>query len=191
MSDYKVVASALGLKDDADEASILAALKTAGDEKTALAEKVAALEAAAVPEDKLAQLAADAAKGVAAAQRLHELERDTTITTAIEKGQFLPAQKDSLVALYDVSPEQFTALLAATPEKTFKPSGSSDDLRVGLEAVPAPVEIDGTQYAYDKDSAAIDIEAKRILAEQGKTKPSEAEYLQALSQAKNTLNVAA
>lgn len=101
----------LGVAEDADEATIMAALDEVLDEQTensaTLPEGMAAIEA-----DVLAQLRADAQAGREARQQQRTEARDRAITEAIDDGRITPARRDHWQSSWDADPEGTAQLLA-------------------------------------------------------------------------------
>lgn len=108
----------LGVAEDADEATILAALDEALDERaedpqgttpTAQVPEGMVLVDSAVLED----LKSGAAAGRTAAKQLADQARDQVIDAAITAGKTTPARREHWVKSYDADPEGTKALLAA------------------------------------------------------------------------------
>lgn len=124
----KVLATSLGLAEDADEATILAAI-TERDEKVTAAEKAATdaktdLDAAKAELETLKQTASEGDKAVAKlteqvatlAKEAHESKRDVILAEAIKGAKMLPAEREAMVELYDAAGhDKVVALLEARP----------------------------------------------------------------------------
>ncbi len=184
-------AVALGLSADADEAAILAAIQ----EQKQKADKATTIETRLGGDLDVEKLVASAAKGEQAAKELHDMRRDTLLSDAVRDGKILPVQKDHYAAMYDASPDAVAKLLDATPAKTFKPTGSGsgtdDGAGDGLTEIPASVrsrfaysDDDTSRVTLDEDSARLHVAAEKILADQGKRRYTEDEYLAAIDQAR-------
>ena len=190
--DLKAMAAKLGLPEDADEDTILAKLDEVNAEREELKAK-----AEAKPEDdeRLKTLAASAAKGEEAAKKLHEMSRDTLLAKAVEDGKILPVQKDAYAAMYDADPEKVTALLDATPAKSFTAKGGDGSTKtiVGGAQTSEDVPVNATEYR-DENGATIatvadgdwlHIRACEILKEAGKSDKDYAAYADAVAQAQD------
>jgi ATP-dependent protease ClpP protease subunit len=107
----------LGVAEDADEATIMAALDEALDERaepTATGSTTAAAAGATVVDQAvLEQLRADAQAGREARQQQLTAERDTAITAAITAGKTPPARRDHWAKAWDADPEGTRAVLDA------------------------------------------------------------------------------
>lgn len=129
----------LGLGDDADAATIVAAMQEALAEQAADAPAPAAPArpaVAALPDGVVAiessvldQLRADGAAGRAAHTRQATEDRDRAITAAIGEGRIPPARRAHWVAQWDADPEGAETTLAALEPGTIPVSeiGTSQD----------------------------------------------------------------
>jgi phage I-like protein len=179
--DLKAIAGALKLAEDADEATILAAIaKTTTPEPgtvTLTAKDVDTLKASA-------------AKGEQAAKDLHDMKRDTVIANAVRTGRLLPAQKEAFEALYNADPAGTVKLIETTPEKTFSEKGSGGKAVGDGDLEPKTVEVDGASYTVEPATLTLSAAAKAILAKEGKHTYTQDEYLRAVSQAKREQSAA-
>jgi phage I-like protein len=165
------VRKALGIAEDADDATTLAAIRelqetletTTGLSAETL-EKFQALAIRGVENDRrLAELERETA------QKLHVEQRDTLLAKAVEEGRILPVHKEYLAGLYDIDPAKCKAMVEASPKRAFREIGSSEP---GPEDRPQPRTITdrhGNIVAAVEDSDWLDRRAKQILAEKGKT----------------------
>lgn len=136
MADLATIAKSLGLAEDATPEVITAAV-AAKDEELAAAQ--AAKDEAErklqtrpdIADEQLKALIASAAKGEQAAKQLHDMQRDSLLDDAVRTGKILPVQKDGYAAMYDVDPENVTALIKATPERSFDAKGSGGSGQAG------------------------------------------------------------
>lgn len=114
----------LGLPENADEATILAALDDKLTAPTAPAEgettEPAEPETPALPEGivtideaTLTQLREQASEGVAARAQQRTESRDRTLDDAIKAGKFPPARRDHWAKLYDADPDGTKTTLAS------------------------------------------------------------------------------
>lgn len=185
----KLIAKALGLAEDADEATIASALES---------------RLSAGPD---ATLVADALAGRQANERLNEMERDTLIASAIEKGKVAPAEREALVDLWAKSPDGVKAYLAAKPERSLVPvatpgtiAGGESDRPLALAKPataggalygsnpPETLKQNGDVYDVDQDRAAVHKKALAVLAANGKGMNYTAdEYLWAITAAAQDL----
>lgn len=166
----KVLATSLGLAEDADEAAILAAI-TERDEKITAAEKKAsdaetALAAATKDLDELKATASDGDKKIAdltskvaaLAQEAHESKRESVIAEAIKGAKMLPAERDAMVTLYDAAGhDAIVALLDARPENPLNtgkgsggegPEGGAPTHKSGDPVDPVTADIDAKVQAH-------------------------------------------
>lgn len=186
--DLKAVAGALQLSDDADEATVLAAIKANADKAAKtddLEAKVADLEKQAVPADTLATLTASAAKGEEAAKRLHEMERDTLLASAVDQGKILPVQKDAFVAMFDANPQHVRDLLEATPAKSYAAKGNGNSAPDGVVVAASTRGEFASEWKVDEESLTLHAKATALLAADGKHTPTEDEYLAAVARAQS------
>lgn len=190
----KAIAEALGLKADASEDEISAAIKKQTDDAVA-----AALEAAPKPDPVApdATLVANAAAGAKAATELFELKRDTLLDKAIADRKIDPAQRDHFVSLYASNPAGVTGMLESIKAGTFEPIGSegsgegkpaaSDSvLSTGAHDAlyasnpPESVLVNGSPVDVDEQSREVHTAALELLKTSGKALTYTAdEYLEA------------
>lgn len=188
MPDLKAVAGALSLSEDADEATILAAITTNAEAAARVPDletQVKDLGEKVLPQDVIARLTASAAKGEDAARKLHDLERNTLLDEAVRDGKILPVQKDSFVAMFDTNPEQVKELLDATPAKSFAEKGSGGEGPVTPAAKGSfKSNVDGTEYEADDASLELHEKAVAVLAADGKgDRYTEDDYVRAVARA--------
>jgi phage I-like protein len=98
--ELKDIALSLNLAEDADADAIKAALEAKNAETTKLSEEVEKLKsdlaaAYATDDETMKKLAESAAKGELALKKLHDVERDSLLAGAVEKGKILPAQTET------------------------------------------------------------------------------------------------
>lgn len=186
----KAIAESLGLAADADEATILAAIKQRDDaatalegEKTTLATELEETKGKLPADDVMTSLLASAKKGEDAATELAEMKRDTAIATAIRERKIDPAQKEQFETLWAASPEGTEALFASmkagswaakgsegdTPEtKPVAVEGERADSLLATGNPPDEVTIGGSVYGVDEDRSKIHTKALELLAADGK-----------------------
>lgn len=130
----KEIALKLGLAEDADEATILAKLdETPTPPEVPTAEQAAAKEGKILlTSDQYASLSQNASEGAAAAKQLATMTFESKFDKCLSEGKVVPAQKDTFVTMYEVSPEQTVKLMESlqpivnvTPVGT---GGGSDDV---------------------------------------------------------------
>jgi phage I-like protein len=189
MSDQlKLIAAALGLPEDADEATITA--KAA--EVKATAEKAPGDDVVVLDKDTVTKLTASAAKGEQAAKEIHDMKREQLLTAAVETGKILPVQRDAFASMYDVDADNVKALLDATPEKSFSAAkgGDAGAPETADEKAVARVQrqfaSDGLADRAPVDQAQLHLKAMEIL---GKTDYSPAEYVAAVTRAQDDLDI--
>lgn len=162
-----VLAARLGLPEDADEPTILAALnddeagssdEAATSDTTATATSVetpapsTATGTVTIDAERLAALEADAKAGAEAARTLAKREHDAQITAAINAGKIVAKSRPSWEARFESAPEEATRLLTASVEDG------------GLAAV-VPVDQVEAGRAGDGDGQNIEASAPRLLPE--------------------------
>lgn len=183
------IAKALGLDENADETTITAALAAQREEleqAKADVEKITA-QLAARPDlkpDDLKSLIASAAKGEQAATELHDMKREALLKEAVIAGKILPVQKDAFASMYNADPKGVTALIEATPEKSFDAKGSG--ATGGAADAPTTMVAGGEELPVKGDTADLHAKAVAVLAAKGKSldKATEDEYLEAVAVAR-------
>lgn len=96
----------LGVAADADEETVLTAIKTHNEKRSALPEGVVTLSA-----DKLAELTTQAAAGQAAAEQLRVNRFETAFDKAQSDGKVVPSQKETFLEIYNNNAETALKLL--------------------------------------------------------------------------------
>lgn len=198
-STMKGLAEVYGLKADASEDEILAAAQAYRQKATELETENGTLKAqvaaapAPIPADTLATLAASAAKGEAAAKKLHENEREALIAAAVREGKILASQKPAYAALFDTNPEETTKMVEALAANAFPlvPIGSEESLvdEDGKKIDVMTATIEGSDYEAYPESAQLDAAAQRILTAAGKLTYTEEEYFVACTRAERELGL--
>lgn len=166
------VAKALGVGEDADEAAVLSAIESKSSPAQApvisLAEQAKAEGKVVVDADQLVQLTADAQAGAAAAKALSEQRFTLAWTEAVKDGRAIPAQEDTMRALYDVKPDETIKLLADAPQVVStdaKGSGGGHDAGPAQSA-DTRKELSGETFgAPDDETARIHARALALAAE--------------------------
>lgn len=191
--DLKVIASALGLAEDADEAAITAALTAQKAEREQLEAKVTELEAAkASGEDasELEQVKADLAETRAEL----DLERsEALLAEAVEKGRIPAASKEEIGKQFKGNLEGLKAMLAALPEGTvaLAARGSDKDAPKAADTADKEAEIKAGDEKHDVIGTDLVVRAEKILTDSGKSEWTEEEFAKALEQAERAEKVAA
>lgn len=103
----------LGVAEDADEATILAALDEALDERSEPTGGNVPEGAVVVSRAEFEELRGDAQRGAAAAQRLHEREREAALDTY--RDRYLPANRQSWSDEFDRNPQATLEALSSRP----------------------------------------------------------------------------
>lgn len=184
---FKSLAKSLGLPEDADEATVMAAVKAAQDSAAKASEleaEVETLKASQVPENvDLTKLQADAEAGVEAKETLRVNTRDALIAQAVRERKIDPADKEKYTKLYDSAPAEVTELVASLKEGKLGAIGHEGEgdpdakLLAGLVStgealsgskIPETVVIAGSEYPVDEDSAKLHVAALALLEESGK-----------------------
>jgi phage I-like protein len=185
--NLRELAASLGLSEDADEATILAAARDAQARATALATENEELKKKVLDDTALKTLSDQAAAGAQASKRLHEMERDTLLADAVRAGKILPSQKDAYASMYDLNAEGIKTLFDATPANAvvqLDEKGGSGEGAETHATSPTEVEVDGQKLPVLESSATLHDKAIAILAADGKEDSySEAEYLRAVKKA--------
>lgn len=131
MTDFtKNTAKALGLAEDADEATILAAVESAvakpASEDKSLDDLAKENGKVLLDAGQVNALAADARAGREAQEELHLAKFSAAFDSALDQGRAVPAQKDTLLELYGSAPEQTLKLLSESPQSVpVTPKGST------------------------------------------------------------------
>lgn len=173
------VRDALGLDSNADEAAVIVAARAAQ-------EAAVRLENA---DDELATLRGADAERTKLQGRVKALEDERLaektkriLTEGVRAGKVLPAEKAVLSKQFATNPDGLLEILDTRPEGSYREYGTSAGGADDSESVRAvrqefsSAEADGV----DTESAILHARAKQILAEQGKRKPTESEYADAL-----------
>lgn len=192
VSDYLItLKKSLGLPDEADEATVTAALAAKDEQIAALeAEKLELSKRPALAESDLKTLIASAAKGEQAAKDLHDMRREAILSEAVAKGKILPVQRDAFATMFDSDAENIVKLLDATPEKSFSAKGT------GGAGDDEPT-VDATDYKGLQEDEVLILadEAAAVsanLAERNIANPTTEQYLESvkLVRAKKATNAA-
>lgn len=107
----------LGVEDSADEATVLAALDEALQERAEPGQESTTPQVpegmALVDADTLAELQTAAARGVEAHDRFMRQDRDSTIAAAVQDGRITQASRAKWVERWDKAPDDTRETLAA------------------------------------------------------------------------------
>ena len=165
--DLTVVAEALGITaEDADETKVSEALAAIVAENADLKKKLEA----APGDEQMKVLLASAAKGEAAATKLAEMEKKTTLDSAIRDGKIVAAERDTYAGFYDIDPEGTVKLLAEMkPRITMEPRGHEHNLTVAdleVTADTTPVAVNGVEMSVGEEGAKIHAAAVAMLDKQ-------------------------
>lgn len=119
--DITKILEALGVAADSDEATVLAKvgeLKARPEQATTLSvEDQAKAEGKMVlSTDQFASLMQNATEGAAAAKQLSQMTFDNAFDKAVSEGRALPAQKDTMLSLYNVDKDNALKLLESMPK---------------------------------------------------------------------------
>lgn len=177
--DPKVIAAALGLPEDADEQTIVAAA----------AEARAKAEKAVAPEntDRVAaleqELADEKTKRV-------ESERQAMLARAVDEGRVTPAQAETFSKTFGENLDGLRDVLATFEAGTTTPAAAG----VGGDTPPAPDQAKAREQAVaglraktdevDTGSLDLHVTAEALLRQDGKTEYTAEEYVQAVERAK-------
>jgi hypothetical protein len=182
--ELKVIATTLGLAEDADPEEVAEAAKVTAAKATALAERVAELEADSSEIEKLR------AEVVAERELRITNERAELLARAVRERRITPAQSEVLAEQFGSNLDGLKAVIEATPEGTFaaRGSGEAGEDEPDLEAARARLSYRSSagEFEASDESLELHLEAEKILAASGK-KPghySEAEYREALLEAR-------
>lgn len=186
MPDLKVIATALGLDENADEDTITAELKKTNDAKAALAAEVEDLKAKAA---EAAEAKSETEKLRAEVDDLKATAETTAkkqlVAQAIRDRQADPVQEEWLLAQ---TVEQLEKYVEVTPKAKFEAKGSGGDTKDAPKGDAKEFETDG-DYPVAEDGLALHAKAEEILAAEGKPKGkySEDDYVRAIEQAARDL----
>jgi len=177
MSDLKVIATELGLAEDATDEQIVAAIKAAKDTKPEVPEGAVVLT-----KNQVDDLTANAAAGLSAKTELDALKVKTALDGAVLKGKMTPAQRPSFEALASVDFDAFSKAVGELPDGAFKLTarGSGADITGGDDGdtpEPGHVVSAGSLTPVEPETFAVHAKASKALAEAGKKKPSSQEEL--------------
>lgn len=178
MSDLKVIATELGLAEDATEEQVIAAVKAAKKLDVPA-------DAVVLTKTERDELVAGAAAGLAANTELQGLKVTTKLKEAVSDGQITVAQKPGYEALAGLDFDKFVETIDALPKGVFatKAKGSGGDVNnddPDAIADAPPVTIEGVAVAVDQDSHKMHVRAMKHLSDAGIKKPSQDEYAEAL-----------
>ncbi|MCL4836423.1 MAG: hypothetical protein KJ058_00470 [Thermoanaerobaculia bacterium] len=185
----------LGLPEDATDEQITAAI-TQRDEKVAeLDAKVKELSDKPGPGD-VDRVAALEAQLAGERIRRCATERDTVLAQAVREGRILPAQKGALVKAFGgdtpsddtvTGLREFVAFAPADTVPMRARGGDSDrpDNQQQLDDARRDntVTVAGATYIPDDRGLEIDLHARKLLADRGKTSPTADEYIAACEEA--------
>lgn len=142
----------LGVAADADDTTVLTALKSHNEKPKAPEGHVL------LSEDTVTQLQAQAASGAAAAEELRISKFESAFTLAQEAGKVVPAQKDSFREMYDINGDKTLSIIdGLQPVVSMTPQGvgagvadlEPEARRLAAEYVdtgrtdPMPVDVQG------------------------------------------------
>lgn len=147
----------LSVADDADEATVLAAIaKHQSEQKPEIPEGHVVLST-----DQVTKLTADATAGATAAEELRVTKFDTAFDKAQSKGSVVLAQKDDFRGMYDLNGEKTLKLMEGLqPVVNLTPSGSG---AMPADLTQAEAQL-ATEYGDVVTPRPVDPEGLRILA---------------------------
>lgn len=158
MPDFTAIAKALNLSEDADEATILAALPQPPAEGTVT-----------LAQEQVDTLLADAAAGRQAAKDLASMKFENAFTLAAEGGRVVAGQKETFEAIYETNPEHCLKLLSELPQAVnMEPQGSGHDPAVPAELATLSADFQDTAAApmpIDQDALRLHAAAEAIALE--------------------------
>lgn len=188
------VAEKLGIAADASDDDVAEAIRTLVAENETLKEEKGQKD------EQMKTLIADAAAGAAAAKELGIMKRDTAIDKAVERNAIIEASRAQYEGFWALDPDGTEKLLADLPDgKLFEPQGSTAAVVLDAEGKPveegnvkadlSKIEIQGSDYDVDEDSAKIAATAESILRKAGKTSWTEDEFIVASDEAATMLGI--
>jgi phage I-like protein len=184
MSDeLKAVAVELGLAEDADQATVTAAIAKLKDTQPAE-------DAVVVKADDLTELRAHAAEGRAAKLELDEMKVDTLVKAAVADGKIDPVVADEFKAMAKENYTGTAALLEKMPKRSLKEIGSGGTGPGDDPVTATEVRIGGVAVPVDEESARVAARTQKILDDDGTKTPTTDEYLAAAAQARRELAAA-
>lgn len=179
--DLSLIAAELGLAEDSDDAVVIAALRSARS----------AVERSELDGEELERLRADSKAKTKLEERVRVIEAAARsdkvkrmLDDGVRAGKVMPSEKPMLVKLFAQKPDELFELIASRPEHVFRTAAigvdSANELDESLYGVAEEFESKEADGGIDPESAKLHLQARHILAEQGKHNPTEGEYFQAL-----------
>lgn len=185
--DLSLIAEELGLSDDADDATVIAALREARQ----------TIENGRLTADELSTLRTDQKERAKLEERVKVIEAERRndrvkrmLEDGVRAGKVIPAEKPILFKQFNTNPDALAELIASRPDHVFSVravgSAGSDALDVSLYGVADEFsDKDGDEI--DAESGRLHLRALHVLAEQGKRgRYTESEYAAALEIAGET-----
>lgn len=163
--------SDLGIADDADDATVLAAITAHQEKVTKPAPGTVTLD-----QGQVDTLLADAAAGRAAAEQLRVQRFDTAFATAQQEGKVVPAQKETFRTLYDTDAEHTMTLMEGLqPVVNMEPLGSGGepgDLGERARTMLSDFQ-DANQPSMAVDTVALRLHANAVALSEARNIPYE------------------
>lgn len=165
MHDLKNIALAMGLPEDADEATIVAAVAERGSTDKSLDALAKDEGKVVLSADAVLKMTSDAERGAAAADELSKMKFESAFTLAVEDGRKTPAEKETFEALYDVAPEKTLAALAAAPKVlNTELAGSAGGAGEGA-GIDAATLAEAEDFTVDEDRMELHRKTEAIMLE--------------------------